>query len=37
MECIISNEVTTRNVLPYLNVITRDEQSLLLVPIDTAL
>ena len=37
MEGIVSIEVTTRNVLPRLNVITRDEQSILLVPVDTAL
>ena len=49
MEVIVSIEVTTRNVLPCLNVITtwnvlpclnvitRDEQSLLLVTVDTAL
>ena len=31
MEGIVSIEVTTRNVLPCLNVITRDEQSVLLM------
>ena len=37
MQYIISNKFTTRNVLAYRAVITRDKQSSLSVPIDTTL